>query len=112
MTTYKQDRLDKIHQLEAEIAKLMQEINQFESLPENNVYASLDDACRLEDVLQHRAHEDCEGSYSCGAPEYTQDFMVDGLVYTEKLTVEYNRHDKTYYYIDNSDFSIEPKEAQ
>ena len=36
--------------------------------------------------------------------------MVDDRVYVAELTVEYNRHDKMYYYIEESEFSIAEKE--
>ena len=78
----------------------------FESKAENNVFESLDKALgTVEDKLYRQAAADCEGSYNCGAPSYTQDFMVGEIRYRGTLTVEYNRHDKTYYYIDRSEFS-------
>lgn len=81
----------------------------FEALAENNVFESLDKAAhKVEAMLESRAHQDCEGSHNCGADSYTQEFMVDGVKYIGTLTVEYNRHDKTYYYIDSSDFTYAP----
>ena len=91
------------------VAVAEQALAAFEALPENNVFESLEKAESLEDVLRGRAHEDCEGAGNCGAEEYMQEFMVDGVVYAATLTVEYNRHDKTYYYIDGSEFSIAAK---
>lgn len=82
---------------------------EYEEQAENNVYASLDDAAELEDVLSDLAFQDCQGAHNCGNPEYTRDFMVDDRVYVAKLTVEYNRHDKMYYYIEESEFSIAEK---
>ena len=79
----------------------------FESLAENNVFATVDEArVVIENALLCKAHEDCEGSYNCGDDSYTQEFMVGGIVYIATLAVEYNRHDKTYYYIDGSEFSV------
>lgn len=59
----------------------------------------------MEDKLLGQAREDCEGAYNCGADHYDQEFMVGDVRYLGTLTVEYNRHDKTYYYIDGSNFS-------
>lgn len=81
----------------------------FIASPENNVFATLDDAASsLEERLRKQAHEDCEGSGNCGAEEYEQEFIVDGIHYDGKLSVEYDRHDKTYYYIDRAHFTYEP----
>lgn len=81
-------------------------VDVFDYSPENHRYATIDDAYELEDVLRNRAHEDCEGSYNCGQPEYTQGFYVGDKEYEATAKVEYNRHDKTYYYIDGFDFSF------
>lgn len=86
-------------------------LHDFESLPENNVYASLEDAEELEDILRDQAAEDCEGSYNCGSPEYRRELMVDGEKYVAILKVDYDRHDKTYYYIYGSTFEIKKVEA-
>lgn len=81
----------------------------FEALAENNVFESIDKALdKVESMLERRAFEDCQGAGNCGLPEYTQAFMVDGIKYIGTLKVEYNRHDKTYYYIDEQDFSYAP----
>lgn len=82
----------------------------FKALAENNVYPDLDHALgSVEDDLLQMAHRDCEGSYNCGADSYTQEFIAAGIRYVGTLTCEYNRHDKTYYYVDGSKFSY--KEA-
>jgi hypothetical protein len=81
---------------------------EFETSIENNVFASLNEAeSTLERLLEYRARAACEGSYNCGLDQYTQKFIVDNIIYIAILDVEYNRHDKTYYYIDQSDFHIE-----
>lgn len=85
-------------------------LEEFECLPENNVFASLEAAEALEDTLRDRARADCEGSYNLGNPSYEQEFIVDGKHHVAKIDVEYNRHDKTYYYIDSATFSIRAKE--
>jgi len=75
---------------------------------ENNVYASIKDALSdIEIDLLDQAKADCEGAYNFGNDEYTQLFMVDSMTYLATLTVEYNRYDKKYYYIDVSEFSYE-----
>lgn len=79
-----------------------------ESLPENNVFGSLEEATDiLYEILEDRAGKDCKGSYNCGKPQYTQLFYVDKTLYKAIANVEYNRHDKTYYYVDGFDFKIE-----
>lgn len=94
-------------QLDAAVSAL----TAFRTTAEYHTYKTLDEALgAMEDLLYGQAHADCEGSYNCGNDEYTQDFTVDGVVYTAKMTFEYNRHDKTYYYIEGSDFSYAVKE--
>lgn len=82
------------------------ELNEFIHAPENNVFATLGEAEReLGKRLRGKAKDACEGSYCCGDDEYEQEFIVDGVHYMATLKVEYNRHDKTYYYVDSTDFS-------
>lgn len=86
--------------------KAKSDLAAFDAKAENNVFESLAKAEGvLEDKLRDRAAADCEGSYNCGAPEYVQEFMVGGVKYVGTLKVEYNRHDKTYYYIEECSFS-------
>lgn len=81
----------------------------FIASPENNVFETLEEAEEaLEERLRKEAHQDCEGAGNCGAEEYEQEFIVDGIHYQGKLSVEYDRHDKTYYYIDRARFTYEP----
>lgn len=78
----------------------------FEDSPENNVFEELDKAlCDIEWKLRDKASSDCEGSHNCGDHEYSQEFIVAGVNYIGKLECEYNRHDKTYYYLDYAKFS-------
>jgi hypothetical protein len=78
----------------------------FEAQAENNVFETLPKALSaVEDKLLGQARQDCEGAYNCGADCYEQKFIVNGVGYVGTLTVEYNRHDKTYYYIDGSNFT-------
>lgn len=79
----------------------------FYALPENNVFPSLDEA---EDVLTNRfenyASADCEGSHNRGSDKYTQRFTCAGKTYGGTLLVDYNRHDKMYYYPDGSTYEL------
>ncbi len=81
---------------------------EFNSLAENNVF---DDKRKAEgfaeNACDNMAHEDCEGAGNCGESEYTQDYMVNGEKFRCTATYEYNRHDKTYYYIDGRDYKHE-----
>lgn len=80
---------------------------EFHAKAENNVFKSLEEAGReLEDRLLSEASDDCAGAGNCGCEMYNQEFMVDGIKYMAELEVEYDRHDKTYYYIDEASFSI------
>ena len=89
---------------ELELAK--QALCAYEDSPERNIYSSLDEA---EDIITKKlytqAREDCEGSYNCGAESYEQEFSVLGKKYLATMTFEYNRYDKQYYYIDESEYS-------
>lgn len=104
--------------LEAAVEKAQKQLDEavkaltaFRSTAEYHTYETLEAALwAMEDLLEGRAFSDCEGAYNCGDSEYTQDFTVEGVVYTAKMTFEYNRHDKTYYYIDSSEFSYAVKE--
>lgn len=90
------------------IAELEQSLIDFDSLIENNQYESHDDA---EGSITKRfrgiAREACEGAYNYGDDFYTQRYQIAGNpnVFKATVTFEYNRHDKTYYYIDGMDYS-------
>jgi hypothetical protein len=80
----------------------------FITSPENNVFEALDQALSiLEDRMEDVAREACEGSHCMGLDVYTQEFIVDDVHYLATLKCEYNRHDKTYYYLDEREFSYE-----
>lgn len=97
-----QNIVDKAKELE--VAK--QQLRDYEDSPERNVYSSLHQAEGiLTEKLYAQAHEDCEGSYNCGAESYEQEFSVQGKKYLAIMTFEYNRHDRQYYYIDESEYS-------
>ena len=90
--------------------RLNEQLAEYDSAPERHVYSSLEEAeYEIEDFLREKAAEDCEGSYNCGSDYYEQEFIVDGLRYIGRIDVEYNRHDKTYYFIEESRYSYVPK---
>ena len=62
----------------------------------------------IKEALGNKAHNDCEGSYNCGQSKYTQEYqLIDSdEVYLGKIEVEYNRHDKTYYFVDEVEYSF------
>lgn len=77
---------------------------------QNHVYESIEKAEGfLYNQFDNEAANDCEGSGNCGCEEYTQDFIVDGKEYTATGKFEYDRHDKTYYYVDSSEYSYKEK---
>lgn len=79
------------------------------------VYANHEDAedaeGELYEVLHFRAFKDCQGAYNVGQEEYRQEYIVDGNKFVGILAVEYNRHDKTYYYIDGTEYRYEPVQS-
>jgi len=65
----------------------------------------------LEDYIYDIAHEwasnDCEGSHNCGSEEYTVKFKVNDKLYKVNVGFSYNRHDKTYYYVERQGYEDE-----
>lgn len=105
----KEELKQAIEEAKQNLAAAEQALADFIASPEQNVFASLDEATNeLENRMRNQAHEDCEGSYNFGLDVYEQEFIVDGILYLAKLECEYNRHDKTYYYVDYAKFSYEP----
>ncbi len=99
--------LDNIADAEARLINAKSTLAAFDALPENNTFEDYTDAIyTIEGKLAAIAHADCEGSYCCGDDEYEQEFIVNGKHYLGKLSVQYNRHDKTYYYVDETDFTV------
>jgi hypothetical protein len=87
-------------------------LEDFNSLPENNVFETLEDAeYSLTEKLEALASADCEGSYNRGCDEYEQEFIVQGEHYVGTLKVEYNRYEKMYYYVDQTRFTITKEET-
>lgn len=77
---------------------------------ENHVYESLEKAENfLMSMFENKAFDDCEGAGNVGDEEYEQDFIVAGKEYTAIGKFEYNRHDKTYWYIDSSEYEYKEK---
>lgn len=82
-----------------------------ESDIQNHTYESLEEAENfLFSMFERQAYDDCEGAGNCGCEEYTQDFIVDGKEYTATGSFEYDRHDKTYYYVDRHSYSYKEKQ--
>lgn len=96
-----------IEDLQESINELQRDLVYQKSLIENNVYeGDLEQVLwYVEEQLANEASEACEGAGNCGLEEYTQQFICNGIPYEAKMTFEYNRHDKTYYYIEESHFS-------
>ena len=89
------------------------ELYVLKSLPENNKFTCMKVAERtIENKLEAEAHADCEGSYNYGSDQYTQEFYVNDQLYIGVLDVEYNRHDKTYYYVEESTFPVKKLEEE
>lgn len=80
----------------------------FNDAPENNRFDDLNDALgAIEDQLRDLAFADCQGAYNCGDDFYSKDFYVGDKLYRGTAEFEYNRHDKTYYYIEECNFTYE-----
>jgi nicotinamide phosphoribosyltransferase len=68
-------------------------------------FETLEDASdALEVDVRNEAHQACEGSHCYGESTYTRVAKVGDQFYEFTFEVEYNRHDKTYYYVDGSAF--------
>lgn len=65
----------------------------------------------LEDEIYWKAKEwaqdACEGSHSCGSDSYDVRFKAGDKIYSVEVGFSYNRHDKTYYYVENQGFNSE-----
>lgn len=106
--TAREELLARVAEAQQALAEAQKALYLFDTDPQNNVFESVERASIvLEDRLLNEANDDCEGSYNIGAEEYRQEFIVDGKRYVAILEVEYNRYDKTYYYVDGSDFRVE-----
>jgi hypothetical protein len=107
MTTHEQLKTN-VEEASKVLLKAKQALSQFETTPEFHTYSSVEDAeGTLENLLLDEAEEDCEGSYNVGLDEYEQEFIVDGKHYLFTLKCEYSRHDKRYYYVYDSSYTVE-----
>ena len=107
MTT-KQELELSVANAKAELATAEAALQAFNDAPENNRFDHLQVALdTIEDDLRSQAFEDCEGAYNCGADSYSKDFYVGDTLYRGTAEFEYNRHDKTYYYIEECEFTYE-----
>lgn len=80
------------------------QINKLDNNILNYVFSTVKEAVvELEDELYERAADETGDGYH-GSDEYTQEFIVDGILYEFKMQFEYNRHDKRFYYIDHRSF--------
>jgi hypothetical protein len=104
-----------IKSLQNKINQLNQQLEDFDSALENNQYDAHNDA---EGHIHERylgiAGEACEGSYCYGESEYKQRYQIKGnpALFEATVSFEYNRHDKTYYYIDGQDYSFKEVVAE
>lgn len=91
--------------LRQDLAKAVEALAQFKSLPENNVFESLEKAeAHFYNLFENQAAEDCDGAHNCGSETYDQEFIVGETRYLAVASVEYNRYDKTYWYVDGYEF--------
>lgn len=107
MTTKKELELS-VTNAKAALATAEAALQAFNDAPENNRFDDLDDALgTIEDQLRDLAFADCQGAYNCGADYYRKEFYVGDTLYRGTAEFEYNRHDKTYYYIEECHFTYE-----
>jgi hypothetical protein len=107
MNTKRQSLEAAVKQAKEHLKAAEEALEAFDTSPENHRYESVDDAWGiLEEALRNRAYQDCQGAYNCGDSYYEQEFYVGDVLYVAEADVEYNRHDKTYYYIEEFKFRI------
>lgn len=106
--TNKQELELSVSNAKAALATAEAALSAFESSPENNRFDDLETAiATIEDALREEAYEDCQGAYNCGNDSYSREFYVGDTLYRGTAEFEYNRHDKTYYYIEECNFTYE-----
>ena len=89
--------------LNAKVVDLENQIEAFDSAIEQNQYKDHKEAkLKISGRYECIASKECEGSYNYGADEYKQQYQIEGdaRIFEASMTVEYGRHDKTYYYVD------------
>lgn len=91
----------RVKEAEKALEEAINNLGEWANLIENNVFDSIEDAEQtLEEELREDAHSQCAGAYMYGPEQYVQPFRVLDKDYVFVMDVEYNRHDKTYYYVD------------
>lgn len=92
----------------ANLSVAVEALDEFESTAEFHTYETYSRAIsEIQGLLITEAKEACEGSDCCGEDRYEQEFIVYGEHYIGKLRCEYGRYDKTCYYLDYSEFTVE-----
>jgi len=94
--------LQEVRCTEAEIANL-------EQAGCNWVFETHYDAeYHIREYYENVAYQACEGSYNRGDDEYEQSYQLiaSDFIYQGVFKVEYNRHDKQYYYIDGTSYEF------
>ena len=112
LTEYKNLTIDELTALktakQAELDLIDSQIDRLKTDISQHQYANHDDTeNHLSDLMESWAFNDCEGAGNCGAEQYEQAYQITGEpdVYLAVIDVEYNRHDKTYYYIEECEYS-------
>jgi hypothetical protein len=101
-----QDAKVRLKQAQEAVEFYQLELERTEDAVENNVYPDIETAQEaITSRMYTRASDACAGSYNLGSDQYTCPFVVEGLKYTAKVEIEYNRYDKQYYYVDGTKFS-------
>lgn len=59
------------------------------------------------EIARDWANDDCEGSHNCGNDFYIVSFKFGDKIYEVEVGFSYNRHDKTYYYVENFGYDSE-----
>ncbi|MFJ7982360.1 nicotinate phosphoribosyltransferase [Lysinibacillus xylanilyticus] len=59
------------------------------------------------EVASDWAKADCEGRHNCGNDTYDVRFKLGDKIYSVEVGFSYNRHDKTYYYIERFGYKSE-----
>lgn len=96
-----------VNNLLERLVTAQQVLQDFDNQPESNTYDDYQKACySVEGKLEYKASDACEGSHCYGLDHYEQEFIVNGVHYLGELSVQYNRHDKTYYYVDGTEFTV------
>lgn len=104
MTT-REDFENNIMVIEQMLARAKKQLYDWDSLPENNVYTSIEAALStIQDRFYSEASQACKGSYCLGEQKYEQEFTVEGDSnrYLATVEIDYNRYDKQYFYVEDT----------